>query len=367
MTNRREFLAGTAAFSATALMLPNLASAEAKFDPQPGTWRSFSIITRIELPNANQAAQVWVPLPSLREDAWMLPEPDEWSANAASAEIITDPKHGAKLLHARFAPDQGPAVIQIESRVHTQDRAVSFNDTAPAAPRLSDADRGLFLEATDLMPTDGIVKETADKIVAGAESDLAKARAIYEWIVENCHRDGSVKGCGTGDVASMLHSGNLGGKCADLNSLYVALARASGLPARDVYGIRVAPSKFGYKSLGAGSENVTKAQHCRAEVYISDHGWVAADPADVRKVMLEEPPRDNAIDAPMVVAAREALFGAWEGNWLAYNTAHDLVLPGSEHKVAFLMYPQAEIDGELLDTLDPDTFKYTIIAAETSS
>src|SRR5690606_25262848 len=153
------------------------------------------------------------------------------------------------------APDQGPAVIQIESRVHTQDRAVSFNDTAPAAPRLSDADRGLFLEATDLMPTDGIVKETADKIVAGAESDLAKARAIYEWIVENCHRDGSVKGCGTGDVASMLHSGNLGGKCADLNSLYVALARASGLPARDVYGIRVAPSKFGYKSLGAGSEN----------------------------------------------------------------------------------------------------------------
>ena len=366
MTNRREFLAGTAALSATALLLPERASASVTFDPQPGKWREFSIVTRIELPNADKAAQVWVPLPSLREEAWMLPGEDAWTGNATSATVVTDPKHGAKLLHARFAAGQGPAMLEIESRVRTQDRSAPFEDAAGAAS-LTDAERALYLEATDLLPTDGIVKETADRIAAGADGELAKARAIYDWIVENCHRDGSVKGCGTGDVASMLHSGNLGGKCADLNSLYVALARASSLPARDVYGIRVAPSRFGYKSLGAGSENVTKAQHCRAEVYLSDHGWVAVDPADVRKVMLEEPPRDNPIDAPMVVAARETLFGAWEGNWLAYNTAHDLVLPESEHQVAFLMYPQAEIDGELLDTLDPDTFSYTITAAETSS
>ena len=62
------------------------------------------------------------------------------------------------------------------------------------------------------------------------------------------------------------------------------------LPARDVYGLRVAPSKFGYKSLGAGSEVVTKAQHCRAEVFLDGFGWVPVDPADVRKVVLEEPP-----------------------------------------------------------------------------
>ena len=49
----------------------------------------------------------------------------------------------------------------------------------------------------------------------------------------------------------MLESGNLGGKCADLNALFVGLARSVGIPARDVYGIRVAPSKYGYKSLGA--------------------------------------------------------------------------------------------------------------------
>lgn len=366
MISRREFMAGAAACSAATSMLPALARAGVSFDPQPGRWRTFAITTRVEIPKSNQAAQVWVPLPSLHEREWMLPDGDEWSGDAASAEIVTDPKHGVKMLHAKFSAKQNSAVLEVESRIRTQNRSDPSGSTA-AVKALSDAERKLYLEATDLMPTDGIVKETADEITAGLHDERAKAQAIYDWIVENCHRDGSVRGCGTGDVASMLHSGNFGGKCADLNALFVALARASGLPSRDVYGIRVAPSEFGYKSLGAGSEDVTKAQHCRAEVYVSGQGWIAVDPADVRKVMLEEPPRDNPIDSPVVVAAREKLFGAWEGNWLAYNTAHDLMLPDSQHKVAFLMYPQAEIGGELLDTLDPDTFKYTIISAEIPS
>jgi hypothetical protein len=60
-----------------------------------------------------------------------------------------------------------------------------------------------------------------------------------------------------------------------------------------------------------------------------------------------------------------ALFGSWEGNWMGYNVAHDLVLPGSTGpKVAFLMYPQAETRGERVDSLDPDTFRYRITARE---
>ena len=161
--------------------------------------------------------------------------------------------------------------------------------------------------------------------------------------------------CGTGDVAGMLESGNLGGKCADLNALFVGLARAQGMPARDIYGLRVAPSKFGYRSLGAGSADVTKAQHCRAEFYSASHGWVPVDPADVRKVILEEKPDAQLpIDDPLVKAARVKLFGAWEMNWLAFNTAHDVALPKAKSgKVAFLMYPQCETEAGLLDTLDP--------------
>ena len=247
-----------------------------------------------------------------------------------------------------------------------RDRAVDLSKPGKVAP-LSDAQRKLNLEGTSLIPIDGIVKQTSDKIVAAANarSDIEKARAIYDWVVENTVRVAATRGCGIGDIAAMLKTRNLGGKCADLNALYVGLTRAAGVPARDVYGIRVIPSQFGYKSLGAGSANVTKAQHCRAEVFLEGFGWVPTDPADVRKVMLEEPPTNLAINDPKVAAARKTLFGAWEGNWVAYNTAHDVALPGSTHpKLGFLMYPQAERASLLLDCHDPDNFKYTLTANE---
>jgi hypothetical protein len=68
---------------------------------------------------------------------------------------------------------------------------------------------------------------------------------------------------------------------------------------------------------------------------------------------------------PKVVAARKALFGAWEGNWVAFNDAHDVKLVGSnEPAIAFLMYPQGENRTGLVDSLDPDKFKYRITARE---
>jgi transglutaminase-like putative cysteine protease len=222
-----------------------------------------------------------------------------------------------------------------------------------------------FLRSTNLLPTDGIVKETAAEITRGANTDVEKARAIYEWIVENTFRNPKTRGCGMGDIRFMLESKDLGGKCADLNALYVGLARAAGLPARDVYGIRIAKSELGYKSLGAASENVTKAQHCRAEVHLAEYGWVPVDPADVRKVVLEEPPGNRPLDDSMVKNARTRLFGSWEMNWMAYNFAHDVALPGSsEAPVGFLMYPEAESADGRLDCLDPDNFKYEITSKE---
>jgi transglutaminase-like putative cysteine protease len=92
----------------------------------------------------------------------------------------------------------------------------------------------LYTASTDLMPTDGIVKSTADGIVGWAFSDVEKARRIYEWIVDNTFRNPKTRGCGIGDIGSMRKTGDLSGKCANLNALYVGLARAVGLPARDV-------------------------------------------------------------------------------------------------------------------------------------
>lgn len=361
MIDRRLMLQAGAAAGA-ALLLPRHGFAQAPaFAPKPGAWRDFEVVTRLDLAGQGRA-QAWIPLPWVEEEAWIRPGKSDWTTNAASAELVREPKYGAKMLHLVFRDGETAPSVELRSRFSLRDRAEDFAAGGRAA--LAEADRKLYLEATELMPTDGIVRETAEKAVAGKASDVEKARAIYQWVVENTFRDARTRGCGTGDVASMLRTGNLGGKCADLNALYVALVRSVGIPARDIYGIRVAPSRFGYASLGAGSATITKAQHCRAEVWLEGHGWVATDPADVRKVVLEEPPGNNAIDDPKVVAARQTLFGAWEGNWLGYNMAHDVALPGSRHKVAFLMYPQAEVAGALLDCLDPDGFRYAIKSAE---
>jgi transglutaminase-like putative cysteine protease len=255
-------------------------------------------------------------------------------------------------------------VLAVTSRIETRNWAVDLS-TPLNAPKEDRATLEHFLRPTKLLPTDSIVEATAGKITSGAKTDVEKARAIYEWIVENTFRDPKTRGCGVGDIRFMLESGDLGGKCADLNSLYVGLARAAGLPARDVYGIRVAKSEMGYKCLGVSSDKVTKAQHCRAEVYLGDHGWLPVDPADVRKVVLEEPPGGRSLNDDMVKKVRERLFGSWEMNWMAYNFAHDVALPGSSGApLGFLMYPQAESAQGRLDSLDPDSFKYEITSRE---
>ena len=366
--HRREFLQGTAALTLAAT-LPGTARADAVFAPKPGAWRTIDLVTKLEIDRPEGKMQAWIPLPSLNADAWMRPGETKWTGNAAKVERVRDTKYGAEMLHVIWKDDEFMPAIEVTSRVMTRDRAIDLGKPGTAAP-LSAAERKLNLEGTELIPVDGIVKQTSDKIVAAAnaKTDIEKARAIYDWVIENTVRVAATRGCGVGDVAAMLKSGNLGVKSADLNALYVGLARASGLPARDVYGIRVLPSQFGYKSLGAGSVNVTKAQHCRAEVFLDGFGWVPVDPADVRKVMLEEPPANLGIDDPKVVAARKALFGAWEGNWVAYNTAHDLALPGSKQpKLGFLMYPQAERASLLLDCLDPDKFRYALLAKEATA
>lgn len=366
--NRRNFLRSTAVAASFALPAWSRAAAPAMsvaFAPHPANgWRIFELTTRVE-PAASGPTSVWVPLPSISDRDWIRPMGNLWRGNAPSMNIVSDPEYGATMLHAEW-PDGDQPVLEIVSRVATRDRAVDLSGPAPVRP-LPAAERALYTRATELIPTDGIVLDTATEIVGRARSDEDKARAIYEWVVDNTFRNPKTRGCGLGDVRTMLEAGDLSGKCADLNALYVGLARAVGLPARDVYGIRVADSRFGYKSLGK-SGDVSKAQHCRAEVWLERFGWVPVDPADVRKVALEEPPGGLAIDDPKVVAARRTLFGAWEMNWLGYNFAHDLRLPGSSGAaVPFLMYPQGESAGSRFDSLDPAGFRYTLTATELSA
>jgi transglutaminase-like putative cysteine protease len=366
--SRREFLMGAAAIAAmpafSRFSAAQGAMAPVVFAPHPGEWRKFEIGTVVEIAKPKGSTQAWIPVPSFKDETWMIPGETRWTSPSGTVERVNDANSGAEMLHVSWASNETAPRIEVFSTFSGRDRSVEIVKTS-AAPTLAPDVRIRCTSATELLPLDGIVRETALKITDGATTDLEKAQLIYAWIVDNTFRDPKVRGCGVGDIASMLMMDDIGGKCADLNALYVGLARAAGLPARDLYGIRVAPSAFGYKSLGANSPTITKAQHCRAEVFIEGIGWVPADPADVRKVVLEEPPGNLDMNDPHVVAARQTLFGAWETNWLAYNDAHDVTLPGSDGPtLPFLMYPQAETATGRLDSLDPDNFKYTITARE---
>jgi transglutaminase-like putative cysteine protease len=360
--DRRKFLqSGTAAAALAAL--PRIAFAQhLPFEPKPGAWRTFETTARIEILKPAGVSRAWMPVPSVQGD-YQKVIGNTWSSNG-SARLASDGKYGAAMVAAEWGPDEKAPVLEVVSTFSTRNRATEFGKP-DAARTLDPASARFYTAATDLIQTDGIVRKTAEEIVKGTGGDVEKARAIYEWIVDNTFRDPKTRGCGVGDIKALLESGNFGGKCADLNALYVGLARAAGLPARDVYGLRVVKSEFGYRSLGAGSPNVTRAQHCRAEVFLTGYGWVPVDPADVRKVVLEERPSPTTLADPVVPPVRRKLFGAWEMNWLAYNEAADVKLPGSSGpSIAFLMYPQAETGAGRLDSLDPDDFKYTITARE---
>ena len=357
--NRRQFLRSSISLSALTVLSGRVPFARAA--AESGKWRNFEVTTQVEVLTPEGATRVWLPTPLVIETPYQKPVGNTWKAEGGSVVFQTDPRYGAGIVSAEWPAGQKP-VLTLTSRFATRDIAVDLAQPG-RVPSVPAAELRKYLEPTELLPTDGIVKETADGIVKGSRTDRDKARAIYEWIVENTFRDPKTRGCGLGDIKFMLESKNLSGKCADLNALFVGLARAAGIPARDVYGIRVADSALGYKSLGK-SGDITKAQHCRAEFYLEGYGWVPVDPADVRKVMLEEG-GGKPLQDPLVVAARRRLFGSWEMNWLAYNTAHDLALPGaSRGKIPFLMYPQCETAAGRLDSLDPEHFKYQITSRE---
>ena len=361
---RRDFLRSTGVFSAS------LAFAKAgrifASDTKADHWRTFEVTTRVEVLKTSGTTRIWLPAPLIRESPFQKTVSSAFHADGGTAQITEDQPDALGIIVAEFPSGVRP-VLTLTTRIATKNYVVDLSSPSKA-PKENRADLEYFLRSTKLLPADGIVKTTATEITAGAKADVEKARAIYEWIVENTFRNPKTRGCGVGDIRFMLDSRDLGGKCADLNALYVGLARAAGLPARDVYGIRVGKSEMGYKSLGASTETITKSQHCRAEVYLQDYGWVPVDPADVRKVVLEEPPGNRPLDDDMVKSARARLFGSWEMNWMAYNFAHDVALPGSNGApVGFLMYPQAETADGRLDSLDPDNFKYEITSRETTS
>jgi transglutaminase-like putative cysteine protease len=362
--NRRNFLQSTGAICAGLAVSKSIPVFTDVLRSGEG-WRNFEVTTRVEVLKPSGVTHIWLPAALIRDTPFQRTHANKFSAEGGTAKFSKDKPNALGIVSATY-PSNAKPVLMLTSQVSLKNYAVDLS-VPGRGQHISKEEFDYFLQPSRYVPTDGIVKETALKATAGATTEMEKARAIYDWVVHNTFRDPKVRGCGRGDIRFMLESGDMGGKCADLNALYVGLARSVGLPARHVYGLRIAKSDLGYKSLGVATDRATKGQHCRVEVYLREHGWVPVDPADVRKVVLEEPPGNRPLSDEMVSKARQRLFGSWEMNWMAYNYAHDVGLPGSaKQPVVYFMYPQAETAEGRVDPFDPDNFKYEITVKELS-
>lgn len=357
---RRNFVKLIGTSAAAAVLFPPVSPAFA-LPSNTAKWRSYRLTCEVTLPSSGKVARLWLPLPDTNDTAYQFTQGNNWRGNAASAGFNMLPGTQSPMFHAVWQGG-GERTIRVSSIVKTADRAINLHGyRVPATARIPQEIRP-YLQSTRQIPLDDTVKKTARSITGqvDARNPLQQARAIYDWVIDNMTYDSNVRGRGRGDIRGMLSRENLSGKCADIHTLFVGLARASGIPARLQYGIRINDSMLN-KHLGKFGD-ISASQHCRAEFYLAGFGWVPVDPADVNEVMaLERLPHDH----DLISQLRERLFGSWEMNWVAFNHSEyvDLGKASAVGKLPFFLYPHAEIDGKQQDSFEPEMFSYKITSA----
>lgn len=319
----------------------------------PAAWaksRSGVVTVEVDLSkqDAGKEAGLWIPYAVSDKNQSITDV--KIAGDFASSAVYTDKANGNPILYARWDKDATSRKLTYSFTVDRKE--IHLADLKIKEPAWNRADYAEFLNPTSIGPTDGEVKKLADKITKGKHTVLEKAKAIYDWTCENMYRDPATRGCGKGDVCELLKKP--GGKCTDISSVYIALARAAGVPSREVFGVRL-----GKKA----EEDVTSWQHCWVEFFLPGKGWVPVDPADVRKAMLIE--KLELKDAK-TREYRDYFWGGVDAYRVKVAEGRDLVLnpPQAGAPLNTFGYPYAEVGGKALDWYEPKTFSYRILFKE---
>lgn len=312
--------------SGVVMLLLFLAATPAFAKERKGT---VTVEVALKAPAEANEVRLWLPypMPDRNQDVTGVTV----NGNYTSTGVFREPKAGNAALYAEWKGPMAERKLTYSFAVAQKEMITKeFPKTEGPVP----AEMKPYLDLSHLGKAETRVKEIAADITKGKRTIQAKARAVYDWIVDNMRRDPNVKGCGLCEIDRLLSE--KAGKCADIHVVFVALARVSGVPAREIYGIRMHKEKEG---------DITKFQHCWAEFYLPGYGWVVADPADVLKFKLEKNPTSEELKEK-----REYFFGAVDENRIAFGSGRDIVLNPRQTggPLLYFMYPYAEADGKPL-------------------
>jgi len=293
--------------------------------------RSFRLTCQATVPvppAGTKALDVWLPVPHTDKNqdvaGLKIESPVPYTVEAD--------RYGNQVLHLRPATvPTAPLLLTLTARVtrreHLNLRAT--DDHAPAETEAHDPNLSRWLAPDRLVPLDAQIKAQAQEVVtkAGATTDLAKARAIYEHVVGTMTYDKTGQGWGRGDIYYACDARR--GNCTDFHAVFIGYCRALGIPARFSIGLPLPAARR------PGEKVEVKGYHCWAEFYTKQTGWVPID----------------ASEAAKNPAQRGYFFGAHDENRVEFTRGRDLTLTPAQAgaPLNYFVFPYAEADGQPLE------------------
>ncbi|HUJ95177.1 MAG TPA: transglutaminase-like domain-containing protein [Terriglobales bacterium] len=190
-----------------------------------------------------------------------------------------------------------------------------------AEVQLPEKERKEYLQPDKLVPVTGLPAELAVKVTAGKTTQLDKARAIYDYVFTTMRYDKTGTGWGHGDVLYACDAKK--GNCTDFHSLFIAMARSQGIPARFEIGFPLPADKHSGEIAG---------YHCWAEFFEPEHGWI---PVDISEAWKHQEKRNY-------------FFGAHDANRVQFTMGRDLELSPKQDgaPLNYFVYPYVEVAGK---------------------
>jgi transglutaminase-like putative cysteine protease len=304
--------------------------------PAPDRVREVEFQYRAEIAGIDRNARVleaWVPLPhtdNLQRIVGLSIE------NSVTPQIIDQGSGGNSIAYFK-ATAPLPASIRLTLRFKAQriEESADLVRAAQAGSEPLGVELAEFVRPYRLVPTSGRIAEVSATIGHTEGLPYDQARAIYDYIVATMKYDKSGAGWGRGDAiyACDVKKGN----CTDFHSLFIAIARSRGIPARFIIGF----------PLGHAAAGDVSGYHCWAEFYAGGQ-WIPVDASEAWK-------------HPEL---RNYYFGHLDADRIAFTTGRDLTMIPPQHgaPLNFLIYPYVELDGRPAPSTEVITsFRYSEI------